>query len=432
MRRIHRRPFLLLALCAAAFISAAPQAARAAPAAERGRGITVFAAASMTDVLQELGARYQQETGTPVTLSPGASSTLARQIEAGARADVFVSADQGWMDYLSARQLIDTASRRDIAGNSLVLIAPADSTVQLPIAPGMPLAAALGDGRLAVADPDTVPAGRYAKAALTQLGVWDSVAGRLANADNVRAALAFVARGETPLGIVYSTDARIEKRVRVVGVFPEGTHAPITYPAALPREAGPGGAAFLAWLMTAESQATFARYGFTAPGSVIAPVAPAAADPCVSDIWKIEHEVAVMSTPPVALDAATDAGAPLPELAPDTAYQLVLGPQSAVRFAYAPERAAQAAQATAGLVQLRVATAGRYRISLSSAHWVDVLDGGRPLTALSFHGHQGCAALRKIVEFELPADRPLVLQLSKASVRSVRVAVTPQDVKKAP
>lgn len=427
MRRIHRRPFLLLALCAAAFVPAAPQAARAAPAAERG--ITVFAAASMTDVLQELGARYQQETGTPVTLSPGASSTLARQIEAGARADVFVSADQDWMDYLAARQLIDTASRRDIAGNGLVLIAPLDSTVQLPIAPGMPLAAALGDGRLAVADPDTVPAGRYAKAALTQLGVWDSVAGRLANADNVRAALAFVARGETPLGIVYSTDARIEKRVRVVGVFPEGTHAPITYPAALPREAGPGGAAFLAWLMTAESQATFARYGFTAPGSV---TAPAAADPCVSDIWKIEHEVAVMSTPPVALDAATDAGAPLPELAPDTAYQLALGPQSAVRFAYAPERAAQAAQATAGLVQLRVATAGRYRISLSSAHWVDVLDGGRPLTALSFHGHQGCASLRKIVEFELPAGRPLVLQLSKASVRSVRVAVTPQDVKKAP
>lgn len=345
----------------------------------------------MTDVLQELGARYQQETGTPVTLSPGASSTLARQIEAGARADVFVSADQDWMDYLAARQLIDTASRRDIAGNGLVLIAPLDSTVQLPIAPGMPLAAALGDGRLAVADPDTVPAGRYAKAALTQLGVWDSVAGRLANADNVRAALAFVARGETPLGIVYSTDARIEKRVRVVGVFPEGTHAPITYPAALPREARPGGAAFLAWLMTTESQATFARYGFTAPGSVTAAVAATAvtaADPCVSDIWKIEHEVAVMSAPPVALDAATDAAAPLPELALDTAYQLALGPQSAVRFAYAPERAAQAAQATAGLVQLRVATAGRYRISLSSAHWVDVLDGGRPLTALSFHGHQ--------------------------------------------
>ena len=225
--------------------------------------LTVYAAASMTNALEDIAARYREETGVAITLSPGASSTLARQIEAGARADVFVSADQEWMDYLAARRLIDPASRRDIAGNRLVLIAPAGSNVQLSIVPGFALAAALGDGRLAVADPAAVPAGRYAQAALTQLGAWDSVAKRLANADNVRAALAFVARDETPLGIVYATDAQIEPRVRVVGTFPAHTHPPITYPAALPTGAAPGARALLDYLGTPQSRAIFAKYGFT-------------------------------------------------------------------------------------------------------------------------------------------------------------------------
>jgi len=225
--------------------------------------LTVYAAASMTNALEDIAARYREETGVAITLSLGASSTLARQIEAGARADVFVSADQEWMDYLAARRLIDPASRRDIAGNRLVLIAPAGSTLQLAIAPGFALAAALGDGRLAVADPASVPAGRYAQAALTQLGAWDSVAKRLANADNVRAALAFVARDETPLGIVYATDAQIEPRVRVVDTFPAHTHPPITYPAALPTGAAAGARALLDYLGTPQSRAIFARYGFT-------------------------------------------------------------------------------------------------------------------------------------------------------------------------
>lgn len=236
-------------------------AAHAKPAAQPA--ITVFAAASLTNVLGELAADFTRETGTPVTLSFAASSALARQIEAGARVDAFVSADQEWMDYLAERRLIMPASRRDIAGNALVLIAPADSEVALAVAPDFPLARALGDSRLAVADPATVPAGRYAKAALSKLGVWDSVAGKLANADNVRAALAFVARGEAPLGIVYSTDAQIEKKVRIVGVFPADSHAPIAYPAAVPVGGQPAGAAFLDFLGRPASQAVFARYGFT-------------------------------------------------------------------------------------------------------------------------------------------------------------------------
>lgn len=232
-------------------------------AAESPRELMIYAAASMTNALQEIADRYRQESGVAIKLSLGASSALARQIEAGARADVFVSADEEWMDYLAGRQLIDKASRRDIAGNRLVLIAPADSMVALEIAPGFALASALGDGRLAVADPAAVPAGRYAQAALTSLGVWGGVANRLANADNVRAALAFVARGEAPLGIVYATDARIEKRVRVVGTFPAHTHPRIVYPAALPVGAGAGAQAFLDYLGGAASRVTFAKYGFT-------------------------------------------------------------------------------------------------------------------------------------------------------------------------
>ena len=166
------------------------------------------------------------------------------------------------MDYLSARSLIDKASRRDLVGNGLVLIAPADSTVRLRVAPGFHLAEALAGGRLAVADPDTVPAGRYARAALTSLGTWDSVADRLARAENVRTALNYVARGESPLGIVYSTDAQIDPKVRVVDTFPDNTHDPITYPAAATAGAGPEAAAFLEFLGSVSEVAVWKKHGF--------------------------------------------------------------------------------------------------------------------------------------------------------------------------
>jgi len=182
--------------------------------------VTVFAAASLTNVLQELGDGFTKTTSIPVRFSFAASSALARQIENGSPADVFFSADLEWMDYLQTHNLIQPDSRHNVIGNRLVLIAPTDSKIKLKIEPGFALAAALGKGRLATGDPDAVPAGRYAREALTTLGVWSYVADRLVRADSVRSALAFVDRGEAPLGIVYDTDALIDKHVRVVDVFP--------------------------------------------------------------------------------------------------------------------------------------------------------------------------------------------------------------------
>lgn len=224
--------------------------------------LLVFAAASLTNVLEELSAAWEKESGTPVKLSFASSSVLARQIEAGGKADVFLSADREWMDYLAARGLIDKASRRDVAGNRLVLIAPEYSKVRLAITPGFALVAALGDGRLCTADPDIVPAGRYARAALVSLGVWDDVARKLVRAENVRAAMTYVARGEAPLGIVYATDAAVDPKVRVVATFPDHSHAPITYPAAATASAGSGAAAYLVFLRSPEAAAVWKKHGF--------------------------------------------------------------------------------------------------------------------------------------------------------------------------
>lgn len=234
-----------------------------APAADTSKEeLTVFAASSLTNVIEEIGAAYAQATGVTVRPSFAASSALARQIESGARADVFFSADTEWMDYLQARQLLKNDSRRDVVGNALVLIAPVDSEVQLKIAPGFPLDKALGDRRLATGDPDTVPVGKYARAALTHLGVWSAVAAKVARAENVRAALAFVDRGEAPLGIVYATDALVDKKVRIVDTFPANSHPPITYPIAETATARPAAAAFVAYLRGLEGQAVFRKYGF--------------------------------------------------------------------------------------------------------------------------------------------------------------------------
>jgi molybdate transport system substrate-binding protein len=251
-----RRHFLpiLLAACLA----------MPAVAGEARPPLLVFAAASLTDVLQELGPAYQQQSGRAVKFSFAASSALARQVESGARADVFVSADTDWMDYLQGRNLVDTASRVNLLGNRLVLIAPAGSPVQLTIAPGFALAAALGrDGRLSTGDPDAVPVGKYAKSALTSLGVWNQVADRLVRADNVRTALLFVERGEAPLGIVYATDAAIDSGVRVVDTFPATTHLPIVYPVARLAGGDAAAAEFIAFLRGPAARAAFERYGFT-------------------------------------------------------------------------------------------------------------------------------------------------------------------------
>ncbi len=236
-----------------------------AVAADERSPITVFAAASLTDVLQAIGAGYTATTGTPVRYSFAASSALARQIESGAHVDVFVSADQEWMDYLEQRGLIDRSTRRNIVANRLALVAPADSAIQLKIAPGFRLAEALGTrGRLATGDPDSVPAGKYAKEALTSLGVWPQIESRLVRAENVRTALAFVSRGEVPLGIVYETDAKADGKVKVIDVFPAASHAPIEYPVAALKNASPAARAFVAYLSSPASREIFQSAGFTA------------------------------------------------------------------------------------------------------------------------------------------------------------------------
>jgi molybdate transport system substrate-binding protein len=246
----------------AAAVAAALVALPSLAAAQVPQPVTVFAAASLKNALDEVCAAYAAKTSRQARVSSGASSTLARQIEEGAPADLFISADADWMDYVQKRHRIVDATRRNLLTNHLALIAPADSKVGLRIGKGMPLAAALGDGRLAVAGPD-VPAGKYARAALTALGVWPSVAGRLAPADNVRGALLFVARGETPLGVVYDTDAKVEPKVRIVGRFPDWSHPPIVYPAALvAHAASPDAAGFLAFLSGPQATAVFRKYGF--------------------------------------------------------------------------------------------------------------------------------------------------------------------------
>jgi molybdate transport system substrate-binding protein len=235
------------------------------PSAAGKATLVVFAAASLVDALDEVNKHFTAQTHYEVKASYAASSVLARQIEAGAHADIFFSADREWMDYLDKRGLLRAGTRRDVLGNSLVLIAPTGSKVHLKIAPGFALVAALGEGRLAMADPESVPAGLYGKQALTKLGVWEHVKNRLAPAENVRAALAYVARGETPLGVVYQTDAQAEKRVRLVDAFPEDTHDPIVYPVAITQSAQPQAATYLDFLASEAAQQVFMRGGFKPP-----------------------------------------------------------------------------------------------------------------------------------------------------------------------
>ena len=240
-------------------LAATSTAASAGPAA-----VLVFAAASLKNALDAIGDDWRQDTGKHATISYAASSTLAKQIESGAPADLFISADRDWMDFLGQSKLIDPKSRVDLLGNRLVLIAPADSAVQVTIAPGFLLAALLGDGRLAMADPQAVPAGRYGKAALVALGMWPAVAGRIAAAENVRAALLLVARGEAPLGIVYQTDAIAEPGVRIVATFPSETHPPIIYPMALTAAStNPDAPTLAAYLRGPAARARFEAQGFT-------------------------------------------------------------------------------------------------------------------------------------------------------------------------
>ena len=236
--------------------------AAGATASDASGGVLVFAAASLANVLGDIDRTFTADTGIRVTSSLAASSTLAKQIEAGAPADVYFSADLQWMDYLQERGLLRAGSRRELLGNSLVLIAPAGSSLRVNIGPGFDLSRLLGGGRLAIADPDSVPAGIYARQALEKLGAWSGIVPRLVRAENVRAALEYVARGDAPLGIVYRTDALVEKRVRIVGVFPADSHPPIVYPVALTRGAGAAAQRYIAFITGAEARPIFRKWGF--------------------------------------------------------------------------------------------------------------------------------------------------------------------------
>ena len=229
----------------------------------QGRDLLVFGAASLKNALDDADATYQKDTGHKVVVSYGASSTLAKQIENGAPADIFISADLDWMDYVGERKLIKPDTRSNLLGNKLVLVAPADSRVSLSIGPNFPLEQALGNERLAMADPAAVPAGKYGKAALEALGVWSSGANKVAPAQDVRATLLLVSRGEAPLGIVYQTDAAADKGVKVVAAFPENTHPPIIYPIAVTASsANPDAAAYVTFLKSAAAKPAFQKQGF--------------------------------------------------------------------------------------------------------------------------------------------------------------------------
>jgi molybdate transport system substrate-binding protein len=235
-----------------------------APLAARSQQLTVFAAASLTDAMQDLSAQWAQAGHPPLRLSFGASSTLARQIEQGAPANLFASADEKWMDYLEGKQLIAADTRKDLLGNGLVLIVPADHPRHVTIGPGFDLPALLGaNGRVATGDPAHVPVGIYAEQALRRLGLWAAVAPRLARTDDVRSALLLVERGEAPAGIVYATDAAVSKAVMVAGVFPPDSHDPISYPFAVTKAGdSPKARALMGFLAGPRASAVFVARGF--------------------------------------------------------------------------------------------------------------------------------------------------------------------------
>ncbi len=244
--------FSLFAFCGAPQLAAAQDT------------LIVFAAASMKNALDDANAAFTKATGIKVVASYAASSALAKQIESGAPADVFASADLQWMDFVAQKNLIKPDSRVNLLGNRLVLIAPLDSKLdKVTIAKPFDIAKLAGDGRIAVANVKAVPAGLYAKAALESLGGWPAAEPKLAMAENVRATLAFVARGETPIGIVYATDAKVEPKVKIVGVFPDGSHPPIVYPVAATANAKADAGKYLAFLRTPEAKAIFEKYGFS-------------------------------------------------------------------------------------------------------------------------------------------------------------------------
>jgi molybdate transport system substrate-binding protein len=262
---MNRRKWLggFAAVAAALLACGPPQ-----PVAQaQGGDVVVFAAASLKNALDAINNQWQKETGKKAVISYAASSALAKQIEQGAPAHMFISADLDWMDYVAGKNLIRADTRSNLLGNRIVLIAPKDKGQKIEIKRGFDLAGILGDGRLSMANVDSVPAGKYGKAALEKLGAWSAVSGRIAQAENVRAALLLVSRGEAPAGIVYQTDAAADPNVAIIGTFPEDTHPPIVYPIALTASsANADAAAFLGYIKSDRAKSLFEAQGFTVLG----------------------------------------------------------------------------------------------------------------------------------------------------------------------
>lgn len=425
---------LVLLACAVFGLTAMGRAALgetpAAKASAADSPLTVFAAASLTDVLQQIGQQYTKASGVPVRFSFAASSALAKQIESGARIDLFVSADQEWMDYLQTRKLIAEATRRDLVANRLVLVAPADSKLTLKIAPGFPLLAALGaKGRLATGDPDSVPVGKYARSALTSLGIWDQVESRLVRAENVRAALVFVARGETPLGIVYATDAKVEPKVRVVDEFPESSHPPITYPVALTVNALPQARDLLEFLETPAARAIFQQAGFTPlplPAGSASQRTAQEHGPhgvgCTGFRYDLGRELELFAGRPEKLVAGSAAAAA--PAATDRLYEVQLQPQERFKFAVTPDKATVADGSYAGVLSVQPGRGGVLRVTINQQAWLDIVANGTLVTSRDHTGSANCELLHKSVEFPITAGKPLVVQISGSTVPTIRLTLT--------
>lgn len=260
---------LMLGLALTLALCAAPAARAEAPAKDAAKDaaatVTTFAAASLTNAFQDIGKAYEAKGNAPVRFSFAASSALAKQMEAGAPANIFASADLKWMDYTDGKGLTLADTRVTILGNELVLVAPADKAKPVTISKGMDIAALLGpNGRIATGLVDSVPVGIYARTAFTNLGVWDQVAPRIVGAESVRAALALVERGEVPFGVVYATDAAIARNVKVVATFPADSHPPVEYPFALVKgHDTPAARSFFSFLTGPEAKEIYKKYGFS-------------------------------------------------------------------------------------------------------------------------------------------------------------------------
>lgn len=385
----------------------------------RREPLIVFGAASVTDVLQQVGPLYTQQSKVPVKFSFAASSALAKQIESGAQVDVFLSADQDWMNYLQQRKLINADTRADLLGNRLVLIAPKDSETSLQLRRGAPLLAALGaNGRLSTGDPDSVPVGRYAKAALSNLDLWPAIEPRLVRADNVRVALMYVARGEAPLGIVYATDAAVEPQVRIVDLFPESSHAPITYPVAATTNASPPTESFLKFLRSDAARAVFTKAGFSIVGSgMAADKAPA----CTGFRFDVSKELKVLGGTPRHVTAATAAPAAIDV---NQLYDVTLAEQSTVTFVTAPGKSTVADGSFAGLLKVTSAHGQTIRVTATEAAWLDVIDGHKLIESTRHTGNGDCKVLRKVVEFSVAPDKPVIIQVSGSTEKQIKLAVT--------